>query len=170
MNLILVDFRGFDTLGEITVVGCVALTVYALLRRFRPAPESIASARARSEPKPQAASAAREQRRAARALHASPRRARSPAAADGRPRLDLLSAARPQRARRRIRRRPRHGDGRHRAVHGRAARSGSKSRLKIHPQVWIALGLLGAALDRARRVARVAALPCGPCRGRRMCR
>jgi multicomponent K+:H+ antiporter subunit A len=42
VNVILVDFRGFDTLGEITVVGCVAVTAYALLRRFRPAPESIA--------------------------------------------------------------------------------------------------------------------------------
>jgi multicomponent K+:H+ antiporter subunit A len=41
VNLILVDFRGFDTLGEITVVACVAITAYALLRRFRPAPESI---------------------------------------------------------------------------------------------------------------------------------
>jgi len=35
VNVILVDFRGFDTFGEIT-----ALTVYALLRRFRPAAES----------------------------------------------------------------------------------------------------------------------------------
>ena len=41
VNVLLVDFRGFDTLGEITVLGIVALTVYALLRRFRPAPESI---------------------------------------------------------------------------------------------------------------------------------
>ena len=41
VNVILVDFRGFDTLGEITVLGVVALTVFALLRRFRPAPESI---------------------------------------------------------------------------------------------------------------------------------
>ncbi|MCC2649925.1 MAG: monovalent cation/H+ antiporter subunit [Microvirga sp.] len=41
VNVILVDFRGFDTLGEITVVAVVALTVYALLRRFRPAPDSI---------------------------------------------------------------------------------------------------------------------------------
>jgi multicomponent K+:H+ antiporter subunit A len=41
VNVILVDFRGFDTFGEITVVGIVAMTVYALLRRFRPAPESI---------------------------------------------------------------------------------------------------------------------------------
>jgi multicomponent K+:H+ antiporter subunit A len=42
VNVLLVDFRGFDTLGEITVLAAVALTVYALLRRFRPAPESIA--------------------------------------------------------------------------------------------------------------------------------
>ena len=42
VNVILVDFRGFDTLGEITVLGIVALTVYALLRRFRPAADSLA--------------------------------------------------------------------------------------------------------------------------------
>jgi len=41
VNVILVDFRGFDTMGEITVLAIVALTVYALLRRFRPAPESL---------------------------------------------------------------------------------------------------------------------------------
>jgi multicomponent K+:H+ antiporter subunit A len=41
VNVILVDFRGFDTLGEIAVLGVVALTVYALLRRFRPAADSI---------------------------------------------------------------------------------------------------------------------------------
>ncbi|MCO6416900.1 monovalent cation/H+ antiporter subunit A [Siccirubricoccus sp. KC 17139] len=41
VNVILVDFRGFDTMGEITVLGIVALTVYALLRRFRPAAESV---------------------------------------------------------------------------------------------------------------------------------
>jgi multicomponent K+:H+ antiporter subunit A len=40
VNVLLVDFRSFDTLGEITVLTIVALTVYALLRRFRPAPES----------------------------------------------------------------------------------------------------------------------------------
>ncbi|AZP12996.1 monovalent cation/H+ antiporter subunit A [Undibacterium parvum] len=40
VNVMLVDFRGLDTLGEISVLGIVALTVYALLRRFRPAPES----------------------------------------------------------------------------------------------------------------------------------
>jgi multicomponent K+:H+ antiporter subunit A len=42
VNVILVDFRGLDTLGEITVLGVVALTVFALLRRFRPAPDSVA--------------------------------------------------------------------------------------------------------------------------------
>ena len=42
VNVMLVDFRGFDTFGEITVLGVVALTVYALLRRFRPAIESMA--------------------------------------------------------------------------------------------------------------------------------
>ncbi|MBV4397272.1 monovalent cation/H+ antiporter subunit A [Advenella alkanexedens] len=41
VNVILVDFRGFDTYGEISVLGIVAITVYALLRRFRPPQESI---------------------------------------------------------------------------------------------------------------------------------
>jgi multicomponent K+:H+ antiporter subunit A len=41
VNVILVDFRAFDTFGEITVLGVVALTVFALLRRFRPAPDTI---------------------------------------------------------------------------------------------------------------------------------
>lgn len=40
VNVIIVDFRGFDTLGEIAVLGVVAISVYALLRRFRPARES----------------------------------------------------------------------------------------------------------------------------------
>ena len=63
INVILVDFRGFDTLGEITVLAIVALTVYALLRRFRPAPESI------GPPKQQL-------------LHASPAPDRPPFSAD----------------------------------------------------------------------------------------
>lgn len=41
INVILVDFRGFDTMGEIVVLCLAGLTVFALLRRFRPAPESI---------------------------------------------------------------------------------------------------------------------------------
>ncbi|WP_062390477.1 monovalent cation/H+ antiporter subunit A [Pseudomonas abietaniphila] len=42
VNVMLVDFRGFDTFGEITVLAVVAMTVFALLRRFRPPKESIA--------------------------------------------------------------------------------------------------------------------------------
>ena len=34
VNVILVDFRGFDTMGEITVLGAAALLVYALLAGF----------------------------------------------------------------------------------------------------------------------------------------
>ena len=49
VNVILVDFRGFDTFGEITVLGIVALSVFALLRRFRPAPESVPLPRQQSE-------------------------------------------------------------------------------------------------------------------------
>ncbi len=45
VNVMLVDFRALDTLGEITVLGAVALTVYALLRRFRPPPESVSRPR-----------------------------------------------------------------------------------------------------------------------------
>jgi len=41
VNVIIVDFRGFDTLGEIAVLGVVAITVYAILRRFRPPIESV---------------------------------------------------------------------------------------------------------------------------------
>lgn len=39
VNVILVDFRGYDTMGEITVLAVVALAVFALLRlRANPAP------------------------------------------------------------------------------------------------------------------------------------
>lgn len=41
VNVMLVDFRAFDTLGEITVIAIVGLTIYALLRRFRPPQEVI---------------------------------------------------------------------------------------------------------------------------------
>ena len=41
VNVMLVDFRAFDTLGEITVLGIVGLSVYALLRRFRPPRETV---------------------------------------------------------------------------------------------------------------------------------
>jgi multicomponent K+:H+ antiporter subunit A len=48
VNVILVDFRAFDTFGEITVLGIVALIVYALLRRFRPPPETLDTPKVRS--------------------------------------------------------------------------------------------------------------------------
>jgi len=56
VNVIIVDFRGFDTLGEIAVLGAVAVAVYALLRRFRPARESLAPPRARRGQSPAGAS------------------------------------------------------------------------------------------------------------------
>jgi multicomponent K+:H+ antiporter subunit A len=40
VNVILVDFRAFDTMGEIVVLATVALTIFALLRRFRPAEDN----------------------------------------------------------------------------------------------------------------------------------
>ncbi|HET6629566.1 MAG TPA: monovalent cation/H+ antiporter subunit A [Woeseiaceae bacterium] len=49
VNVILVDFRGFDTFGEIAVVGTVAIIVFAMLRRFRPAPESMVRPRVQEE-------------------------------------------------------------------------------------------------------------------------
>jgi multicomponent K+:H+ antiporter subunit A len=63
VNVILVDFRAFDTFGEITVLAIVALTVFGLLRRFRPSPESI-------EPLPQ-----RRGQEAAEALNSEGERA-----------------------------------------------------------------------------------------------
>lgn len=41
VNVILVDFRGFDTMGEIAVFGIAGLVVHALLRRTRMEPEEI---------------------------------------------------------------------------------------------------------------------------------
>ena len=37
VNVIIVDFRGFDTLGEITVMGVAALIIHALLDGWQPA-------------------------------------------------------------------------------------------------------------------------------------
>lgn len=54
VNVILVDFRAFDTFGEIAVLAIVGLTVYALLRRFRPAPESVERPRPQREAEEQA--------------------------------------------------------------------------------------------------------------------
>ncbi|HYE40738.1 MAG TPA: hydrogen gas-evolving membrane-bound hydrogenase subunit E, partial [Ramlibacter sp.] len=55
VNVMLVDFRAFDTLGEITVLGIVGMTVYALLRRFRP-PREVIDRPAQQEVVPQGTS------------------------------------------------------------------------------------------------------------------
>ena len=41
VNVIIVDYRGFDTLGEITVLGIAALILHTLLAPFRPAPAAV---------------------------------------------------------------------------------------------------------------------------------
>mgnify|MGYP003373822274 CR=1 FL=1 len=40
VNVILVDYRGFDTLGEITVLGIAGIAIHALLAGFMPAPRN----------------------------------------------------------------------------------------------------------------------------------
>jgi multicomponent K+:H+ antiporter subunit A len=62
VNVLLVDFRAFDTLGEICVLGIVGLTVFALLRRFRPASDSL------GRPKQQVSHDAYDGARAGRSL------------------------------------------------------------------------------------------------------
>jgi multicomponent K+:H+ antiporter subunit A len=42
VNVIIVDFRGFDTLGEITVLGLAALIIHALLRDHHPVAQAAA--------------------------------------------------------------------------------------------------------------------------------
>jgi multicomponent K+:H+ antiporter subunit A len=44
VNVILVDYRGFDTLGEITVLGIAGILIYALLENFKPAAAPAARA------------------------------------------------------------------------------------------------------------------------------
>ncbi|MCU0952546.1 MAG: DUF4040 domain-containing protein, partial [Burkholderiaceae bacterium] len=43
VNVIIVDYRGFDTLGEITVLGVAGIIIYALLAGFVPPPRSAQS-------------------------------------------------------------------------------------------------------------------------------
>jgi multicomponent K+:H+ antiporter subunit A len=52
VNVIIVDYRGFDTLGEITVMGIAALIIHALLAGWRPAqaPPALAPMPADSHP------------------------------------------------------------------------------------------------------------------------
>lgn len=47
VNVILVDFRGFDTFGEITVLGIAALVIFALLERGRRVPGASATQQGR---------------------------------------------------------------------------------------------------------------------------
>ena len=114
VNVILVDFRGYDTFGEIIVLGIAALAIFALL-------DSALGGRVRP----------------AAGAHAAPPRGRRPASADagrgdpgaaaaGADRRRLHPAARPQHAGRRLHRRA--GD-RHRAdhaVHGQRLRLGRR--------------------------------------------
>jgi multicomponent K+:H+ antiporter subunit A len=143
VNVILVDFRSFDTLGEITVIGVVALTVYALLRRFRPAPES------RGVPRAQLEDAAREALESGDGLPAGYLRIPATIVRMLLPMAGLVSI--------------------YFLLRGHNAPGGGfvgglvmatailvqyktsgvlwvESRLRIHPQSWIGLGLLGAGL------------------------
>ena len=108
VNVILVDFRGFDTLGEITVLAVVGIAVYALLRRFRPARESLehAAAATRRRCRP---------RRDDLLVPAVIMRFMFPVIGAAR---RLPAAARPQPAGRRLRRRPGARGRVHPAVHG----------------------------------------------------
>ena len=171
VNVMLVDFRGFDTLGEITVVGIVAITVYALLRRFRPAPESIAVHRS-----PRSARNAEQQ--ALDAVHEPlPARAtmRMPAVLVRLllPMAGLVSvvlpAARPQRARRRLRRRPRDARPPSSRSTWWAARSGSSRACACIRSCGSGSGSLAAARRRHRRLVAVAAVPDAPRRSRSTC-
>ena len=48
VNVILVDFRGFDTLGEITVLGIAGVVIYAMLTGFTPPPRELPAVHTRS--------------------------------------------------------------------------------------------------------------------------
>jgi multicomponent K+:H+ antiporter subunit A len=144
VNVMLVDFRGFDTLGEITVVCIVAITVYALLRRFRPAPESIAATGtyARLEGEAQALAAIGEP------LPAGPMRIPAVLVRLLLPMAGLVSAYFLLRG---------HNAPGGGFVGGLVSASAIiaqymaggtiwvESRIRVHPLVWIGLGLLAAA-------------------------
>ena len=177
VNVILVDFRGFDTLGEITVLGIVALTVFALLRRFRPAPDSVGSPEqqriqnafdeAEPDRKPgdtvgdyllvpvghHAVAVPGHHRARGLSVHARPRSARAAA-------LPPASPWRPPSS----------------CNTWRPARPGSRTRLRILPVNWIGLGLLLAAIDRRWLLAVRLSVPdlvfaiCRPAADRRRCR
>ena len=107
VNVILVDFRGFDTFGEIIVLGIAALLIYALTEALLGGP-----VRARAA-EPQAGVAAGGRRASADDGGPDPRH--HAGRADGRL---LHLPARPQRAGRRLHRRSRRVDRRRDAIHG----------------------------------------------------
>lgn len=143
VNVILVDFRGFDTMGEITVLGAVALTVYALLRRFRPAQES------RGIPRAQREDAAREALTSGDGLPADSLRI---PAAIGRMLLPVAGMISVYFL---LRGHNAPGGG---FVGGLVMATGIlvqymtsgvlwvESRLRVHPQYWVAVGLLAAGI------------------------
>ena len=146
VNVMLVDFRGFDTLGEITVLGVVALTVYALLRRFRPPHrDRWRCRRSSARPADDGSSDLLNPRRAKDTavgylmVPAVLVRLLLPVAVRGR---GLLLHARPQRAGRRLRRRA--GDVGRRCCCSTScrAREWVEAHLRIYPRRWIAVGLL----------------------------
>jgi multicomponent K+:H+ antiporter subunit A len=143
VNVILVDFRGFDTMGEITVLAAVALTVYALLRRFRPTPES------RGIPRAQREDAARDALTSGDGLPADYMRI---PAAIGRMLLPVAGIVSVYFL---LRGHNAPGGG---FVGGLVMATGIlvqymtsgvlwvESRLRVHPQYWIAIGLLAAGI------------------------
>jgi len=154
VNVIIVDFRAFDTLGEITVLGTVALTVYALLRRFRPAPESRDAYRAERE------DAAREALASGEGLPAGYLRLQATIGRVLLPVAGLVSVYFLLRG---------HNAPGGGFVGGLAMATGIivqymtsgvlwvESRLRVHPQYWLGAGLLAAGV--AGMVAWLAAAP-----------
>jgi multicomponent K+:H+ antiporter subunit A len=97
VNVILVDIRGFDTLGELTVFGIAGLVVHALLRRAWITPGRVAGRPTRASVDPE---------------HAGATAAAACSRSSG-----LPVPARPQRAGRRLHRRPGAGLAAGAAVH-----------------------------------------------------
>ena len=114
VNVIIVDFRAFDTLGEITVFGIAALVMHALLCGLRAAARACLRCVDRDKHPLM--------------LQLASRAGAAVCGAD----LDLPAAARPQPARRRLHRRARAGHRAAAAVRGaRPRRDGAASRQRL---------------------------------------